>query len=98
MAREVIVTDEYKIVAIDPMNWQVYRFKEVNQKDGTTEKKWVALASYHPDIKGAVSAIFKMTPKTSRAKRKDLKQFLEELEALTKRVEKAADKMSKAVK
>ncbi len=98
MDGEVNVTDGFKIVAIDDRNWQVHQFRKVKKKDGTEVEEWIALPSYHSNVEYAIKAIAKMIPKNKKTVRKDLAEFLDELDKMTKRIERAATKFDKAVK
>lgn len=98
---EIEITDDFKAVCSDGLNWQVWQRKDVAvRKDGKPtgkhEKKWVPLPSYHGDLRYAVAWVLKNLPKEMAGEKRSLKSFLAEYEELISRIEKVAKDYAEA--
>lgn len=50
MGKTEIVLDDWKLVRVDQMNWQVFERREVKPKDGPPRVDWVGLPAFFGDI------------------------------------------------
>lgn len=98
MTREIDVCEGFKLCAVDNLNWQVFEYREVKKKDGGAAKEWIALPSYHAKVSTAVLWIYDYLPKSRNADRKNLKELIEELNAVAADVGKHVSKFQKAMK
>lgn len=96
--KEVEVLEDWKVVCVDGLNWQVYQFAEVKKAGGTTAMEWKALPSYHGTLESAVKAIWRKLPKNMKAERKTLSQAYKMLEELSDKISESARKFNEGVK
>ena len=98
MTREIDVCEGFQLRTVDNLNWQVFEYREVKKKDGGAAKEWIALPSYHAKLSTAVLWIFDYLSKSRSADRKNLKELIEELNAVAADIGKHANKFQKAMK
>ena len=98
MTREIDVCEGFKLRAVDNLNWQVVEYREVEKKDGGAAKEWIALPTYHAKVSTAVLWVYDYLPKSRNADRKNLKEFIKELNAVAADVGKHANRFQKAMK
>lgn len=96
--KEVEVLDDWKVVCVDGLNWQVHQFAEVKKSNGTTAMEWKALPSYHGTLESAVKAIWRKLPKNMKEERKTLSQACKTLEELSNKISESARKFNEGVK
>lgn len=96
--KEVEVLDDWKVVCVDGLNWQIHQFAKVKKANGTTAMEWKALPSYHGTLESAVKAIWRKLPKNMKAERKTLSQACKTLEELSDKVAESARKFNEGVK
>lgn len=96
--KEVEVLDDWKVVCVDGLNWQVHQFAEVKKANGTTAMEWKALPSYHGTLESAVKAIWRKLPKNMKEERKTLSQACKTLEELSDKVAESARKFNEGVR
>lgn len=84
---EVIVSDDWKFVHVDAMNWQVFQRREIGaprgkSKDGASrvgEMDWVALPAFFGNAEGAAEYVYKHMG--DNAGKKTLREFINYMKA-----------------
>lgn len=54
---EIVVSERYKVVRIDSLNWQVFEFREIKNKQRAGQKDWVALPRFYGKLTDALAGI-----------------------------------------
>lgn len=93
---EIQLHDEWKVVRIDSMNWQVFQLREIKESNKPGVKKrggeidWVALPAYFGTVAAAAGYVYdKLEDKAGKKNIKQLMDFMKrEREKMVKAVEK----------
>ena len=93
---EILFNDDWKVVRIDSMNWQVQNRREIGKgKPGTESREgcvdWVALPAYFGSVAAAAGYVFDhIGDKVGKKTAKEFSEFMaKEREKLVKAVKKA---------
>ena len=57
MKQLIQINDEWRIVRLDPKNWQIQQFVTVEKKDGSKVKEWTTENNYYGSCRQAIDAL-----------------------------------------
>lgn len=96
---EILLHDEWKVVRIDSMNWQVHQLREIKETKKPGVKKrageigWVALPAYFGSLPAAAGYVYDKLP--DKAGKRNVKQLINFMKSEREKVMRAVEVMAR---
>ena len=95
---EIQLHDNWKVVRIDSMNWQVFQLREIKEshkpdtKSRAGEIDWVGLPAYFGTVAAAAGFVYDKLP--DAAGKKNIKQLMDFMKREREKMVKAVEKVT----
>lgn len=96
---EIIVSDRYKVVRIDSMNWQIFEYRKIKESLNAEQSKrageydWCAMPIYYGNLKYALLRLIDLDVATD-GESMTLEQAVRHIRQVERNIVKAVEKAS----